>query len=327
MTSAVAVASLIAAPAAYATNIDGDGSSYAGKMINQCITTFSDHKVTYGSAGSTTGLSKYADGAVDFAGSDYPYLSNPPKNMTYVPLVGGPIAISWNVPGVRSLNLNAKILSDIYTGKITKWNDKAIKAVNKGVVLPNKAIVPIYRKDGSGTTYNFLSYLNENVPNTWKLDPKFINANANVKGIQGDKNQGVAAEIKKNAYSIGYIDLADANANKFPVASVLNGSGQYIKASVPTTKLFMLSSAHKLDSAGVVDFDYKAKVRGAYPIVLIAYGVAPTAGGNAEATAVKEFFNYVVNTCVPQYGAKLGYMPFTGTKFLAVANTAIAKIK
>jgi hypothetical protein len=89
----------------------------------------------------------------------------------------------------------------------------------------------------------------------------------------------------------------------------------------------MQSQNHKLQTNGIVEFDYRAKVRGGYPVVLIAYGFAPTNNGTAKATAAKDFFTYVVNTCVPQEGATLGYLPFNGTKFLDVANSAIARIK
>jgi phosphate transport system substrate-binding protein len=324
--------SLLSAPAANASEtISGSGSSYAGIMFNKCVTSYTKDKVTYNPAGSGTGQRDFKAGTTTFGASDSPYNpgEQPSFPFTYVPLVGGPIAVAYNVPGLNSLNLTPKIVSDIFLGKITKWNDPAIKAINKGAKLPGVKINVVYRKDNSGTSYNFTNFLAQTVSKTqWKANLSFLSGSSNkAVGIQGDKNQGVRTEMEKAKNSIGYLDLADAQKAKFGLAAIQNGTGQFVRPSINTTKLFMLSKNHKLQTNGIVNFDYKAKVRGGYPVVLIAYGFAPTNNGTAKGTAVKDFFTYVVNTCVPQEGAKLGYLPFTGTEFLKVANAAIARIK
>lgn len=325
-------ASLAIAPAANASEtVSGSGSSYAGIMLNKCVTLYTANKVTYNPSGTGNGQRDFKAGTTNFGAGDAPYNAGeePTKAFTYVPLVGGPIAVAYNVPGLNSLNLSPKLISEIFLGKITKWNDPAIKALNKGAKLPGVKINVVYRKDNSGTSYNFSNYLAQTVSSTtWKANLSFLSASNNkAVGTQGDKNQGVRTEMEKAKYSIGYLDLADAQKAKFGLASIQNGSGQFIRPSVNTTKIFMLSKNHKLATNGIVNFDYNAKVRGGYPIVLIAYAFAPTNDGTAKAAAVKDFFTYVVNTCVPQEGAKLGYLPFTGTAFLAVANQAIARIK
>jgi phosphate transport system substrate-binding protein len=324
--------SLLSAPAANASEtISGSGSSYAGIMFTKCVTLYTKDKVTYNPSGTGNGQRDFKAGTTVFGAGDAPYAADaePTFPFTYVPLVGGPIAVAYNVPGLNSLNLTPKLVSDIFVGKITKWNDPAIKAINKGAKLPGVKINVVYRKDASGTSYNFTNFLAQTVSKTqWKADLNFMTGSNNkAVGTQGEKNPGVRNEMEKAKYSIGYLDLADAQKAKFGLAAIQNGTGQFVRPSINTTKLFMQSKNHILQTNGIVNFDYRAKVRGGYPVVLIAYGFAPTNNGTAKATGAKDFFSYVVNTCVPQEGAKLGFMPFTGTKFLDVANSAIARIK
>ncbi|MEY5146643.1 MAG: hypothetical protein RL224_957, partial [Actinomycetota bacterium] len=154
--AAIVTASMVVAPAAYATDISGSGSSYAGKMFAECIAGYTTDKVTYNPAGSGTGKKDFADGKTSFGASDslYEAGTEPKFDFTYVPAVAGPIAIAYNVPELKDVRLTPALISDIFLGKIKKWNDKKIADVNKGVKLPNQNINVVYRKDGSGTTNN-----------------------------------------------------------------------------------------------------------------------------------------------------------------------------
>ncbi len=162
--AALVAASVFSGSAAMANQtITGTGASYTLSLQTECAAAYTQHKVTYVSKGSTTGRSDFTKGVSDFGGSDIIYKTGEarPKDFTYVPLLGGPIAISFNVQGVTRLNLTAKVISDMYTGKITKWNDKAIVALNKTAKLPDATITPVYRSDGSGTPANFTNYLKQ----------------------------------------------------------------------------------------------------------------------------------------------------------------------
>jgi phosphate transport system substrate-binding protein len=151
-------------------------------------------------------------------------------------------------------------------------------------------------------------------------------------GIGGDKNQGVRAEMAKTKYSIGYLDLADALQAKFGLTAVQNGAGAFVKPSVATARNFL--AAQQMKSNGVVLFDYNKKngqangksTKNYYSVVLVAYAMAPTNAGTTKAKAAKDFLGYVVNTCVPAKGAKLGYVAFSGS-FLKTANTLLNKVK
>lgn len=334
--AAIVTASMVVAPAAYATDISGSGSSYAGKMFAECIAGYTTDAVTYNPAGSGTGKKDFAAGKTAFGASDslYEAGTEPAFDFTYVPAVAGPIAIAYNVPELKDVRLTPALISDIFLGKIKKWNDKKIAAVNKGVKLPNQNINVVYRKDGSGTTNNFVNWLKQTNPKAgWVVNDAWTTATGNKQvGIAGDKNQGVRAEIKKTPYSVGYLDLADALAEGFGMASVENGAKKFVKPTVATARNFL--AAQKMDSNGVVKFDYNAKsgltgtkkTTNYYSIVLVAYAMAPTEAATPQAKAARNFIKYVVNTCVPQKGANLGYVAFSGS-FLTVANRTIDRIR
>lgn len=334
--AAIVTASMVVAPAAYATDISGSGSSYAGKMFAECIAGYTTDKVTYNPAGSGTGKKDFADGKTSFGASDslYEAGTEPKFDFTYVPAVAGPIAIAYNVPELKDVRLTPALISDIFLGKIKKWNDRKIAAVNRGVKLPNQNINVVYRKDGSGTTNNFANWLKQTVPSAgWVQNDSWATATGNkAVGIAGDKSQGVRAEIKKTTYSIGYLDLADALAEGFGLASVQNGAGKFVKPTVATARNFL--AAQKMGSNGVVTFNYTAKsgltgnkkTTNFYSIVLVAYAMAPTEAATPQAKAARDFIKYVVNTCVPQKGANLGYVAFSGS-FLTVANRTIDRIR
>ena len=334
--AALIVSSIVAAPAAYAEELDikGSGSSYAGKMFAECIAGYPT--VSYNPAGSGTGKKDFTAGNTAFGASDSLYTSGKPTfKFTYIPAVAGPVAIAYNAPELKNFRLTPALISDIFTGKIKKWNDPKVKAVNPGVTLPNQNFNVVYRKDASGTSNNFANWLKQTVPGAgWvQNDDWTIAAGGKQVGIQGDKSQGVRTEMDKTKYSIGYLDLADALQAKFGLTAVQNGAGKFVKPSVATAKNFLASQ--KMTNYGVVNFNYKAKQGTAsngkptsnfYSVVLVAYAMAPTDAGTPEAKAARNFLKYVVNTCVPQKGAKLGYVAFSGS-FKDTANALINKIK
>lgn len=322
--SAIALSSLVLAPAANAgESITGSGSSYAAVMINECRSAYTEHSVTYNSTGSGTGKTQFANGTTNFGASDSLYSSGAPKNFTYVPVIAGPIAIAYNVPELKALRLDGPTLSKIFLGEVTKWNDKAIADLNKGVKLPNETINVVYRKDASGTSNNFSNWMKQVVGSPWKVNDVWTTAAGKTVGTAGDKSQGVKNTMQTLPYSIGYFDLADTLTTNFGIAAIKNGAGQYVKATVAASAKFL--AAQSMKSNGAVLFDYNKKVAGGYSVTLVAYGMAPTKNGTAKADAVRGFFDYMLNTCAPAKAAAKGYVAFTG-KFLSNANKLVAKI-
>ncbi len=324
--AALVAASVFSGSAAMANqNITGTGASYTLSLQTECAASYTQHKVTYVSKGSTTGRSDFTKGVSDFGGSDIIYKTSEtkPKDFTYVPLLGGPIAISFNVQGVTRLNLTAKVISDMYTGKITKWNDKAIVALNKTAKLPNATITPVYRSDGSGTTANFTNYLSQVAGKTWTAADNFKSAASSVVGVGASGNSAVATTIKSTANSFGYIDLADANKNALAIAHLQNGAGQFLKPSIANSKAFIEATSMKAN--GEVIFDYNKKLRGAYNLSLVSYGIAPTKAGTAKADAVRDYLTYFIKDCAPAKAAAVGYVALSGN-FQKTALKLVAKI-
>ena len=324
--SALVASIALVAPAANASEtITGSGSSYMNSMQQTCSAAYTKNKVTYTSKGSSTGKSEFASGATSFGGSDSLYSSDAPSNFTYVPLVGGPIAIVFNVAGVKALNLTPKLLDGIFTGKITKWNDAKIKAVNAAVAskLPNKTIQVVFRSDGSGTTNNFGAYMKQTVGGKWKAADAWADASGSTKGTGAAKNSGIVTTVKTLDYSISYADLADVAKQKLSFAALENGAGQYIKPTAAASGRFL--AANTVRANGEVKFDYKKKVTGGYNLTLVAYGIAPTKANTTKADAVREYFDYFLNKCARTEAAGLGYVAVSGT-LLKKANDLVDKI-
>src|SRR6266566_4479953 len=158
--------------------VNGSGSTlqlvFQQAAIQQFKSVQPSITVNYGGGGSGKGRTDLAGGTVNYAGSDSPIPSDETSNfkgktVLYFPDVIEPITVSFNVPGVTSLKLTAPVIAEIFQGKITKWNDSAIKSINPGVSLPSTAITIAHRSDSSGTTANFSNFLVMGAPGVWKL--------------------------------------------------------------------------------------------------------------------------------------------------------------
>jgi len=301
------------APAAHASEtITGSGSSFMNSFQQTCSALYTKNKANYTSTGSGTGLSQYKAGTTDFGGTDNAYPSDPPANFTYVPLVAGAIVIAYNVPGVSNLRLTPAVISDIFDGTIKTWDAAPIKRLNPSAKLPKQNIQVVYRSDGSGTTFNFTNYLSQTVGKTWKANNTWATGlGKSAVGIGSPQNQGVVATVSQTKFAITYADPADAKKAKLTFASVRNGNGEFVKPSAATASRFI--AAQPSNAQGLVTFNYKAKVRGAYPITLIAYGLAPTASSKpAKAAAVKDYFTFIIRTCGPQRAAAGDYVAISG---------------
>jgi phosphate transport system substrate-binding protein len=325
--SALVASIALVAPAAHASEtITGSGSSYMNSFQQTCSAAYTAHKVTYTSTGSGTGKSQFAAGTTNFGGSDSLYSSDAPANFTYVPLVGGAVGVVYNVKGVKNLRLSPKVISDIFQGNVKKWNAAPIKALNPTAKLPNKNIQVVYRADGSGTTNNFGNYMKQVAGGTWKAADAWADALGKTPvGTSARTNQGVISTVKTLANSITYADTADAKAAKLPFASVQNGLGEFVQPTVAAAARFM--AKQQLSSSGELVFNYKAKIKGGYPITLVAYGLAPTKSSNAaKGAAVKDYFTYLIQTCGPQRAAAGNYVAMTGA-IQKKALELIARIK
>ena len=221
--------------------LNGSGSTFQLVYQQQAIQSFKSIEpsitVNYGGGGSGKGRTDLASNVVQFAGSDTAPIPSDEvanfkgKTVLYSPILVGPITVSYNLPGIKGLKLDAPVIAGIFQAKITKWNDPQIASQNPGVKLPSTAITIAHRSDSSGTTQNFSQFLDEAAPGVWKLgNSSTINWPANSRG--GNGNGGVAQVVKTTPGAVGYVDFADAKASGLVWASVKNKDGNYVEPSV-----------------------------------------------------------------------------------------------
>ncbi len=227
--------------AALSGTLNGSGSTlqlvYEQSAISAFKSVQSGMTVNYGGGGSGKGRTDLAGGTVQFAGSDSPIPAKEKSNfqgktVLYYPILIAPITVSYNLSGLsKPLQLSGPVVANIFSGKITKWNDSAITADNPGVTLPSTSITVAVRSDSSGTTQNFSQFLMEAGGSAWTLGSSSIikwpsTAHA------GNGNGGVAQIIKSTPGAIGYVDYATAKASSLTYASVKNKDGSYVAPSV-----------------------------------------------------------------------------------------------
>jgi phosphate transport system substrate-binding protein len=279
--------------------INGAGSTLAAPIYQQWASTVKSNGLTvnYNPVGSGAGQTQLASATVAFAGSDPSLKPADMKTMKgpviQMPVAAGAITVSYNLPGIKSgLKLDGPTLADIFSGKITKWNDSAIKSLNPGINLPSTSITVIHRSDSSGTTNGFTTYLSDVSP-TWKSS---IGAGKDVKwplGTGAAKNSGVAAAIKQTQGAVGYVEQAYALENGFTYASIKNSAGTYVAPSIPNTSAAFEGITVPAD-LGISTINSPNPA--AYPIVsqtfLIAYQ-DPCKEGGLSSTTAKGLFNWL----------------------------------
>ena len=227
------VTGAIALPAA-AQQITGAGATFPAPVYakwGEAAKAAIGIELNYQAIGSGGGQNQIINRTVDFGASDAPVDADKLKsaNLLQFPAVMGAVVPIVNIPGVEvdKLKLTGELIADIYLGKITKWNDPKIVDLNKGLSLPALAIAPVYRADGSGTTFVFTSYLSA-VSADWKSGP---GAAASVKWAAGNGakgNDGIAATVRQVKGGIGYVENAYATQNKLVTTALRNKAGQFI---------------------------------------------------------------------------------------------------
>ena len=329
VTALVASVALVGPSASAKETITAGGSSYANSILSTCAQAYKTDTITYASVGSGAGRNNFTSGTYDFGASDAPYpaADKKPDNFTYVPLVGGPIAVVFNVDGVKSLNLTAKVLGGMMNGRYKTWNDEEIQKLNPKAVLPNLPINVVYRSGSSGTTQAFANYLRGNGASGYRDNGTWSTASSQSApvGSSAANSQLLVASVLATKNSISYADLSDVAAKGLPYAALRNPSGQFILPSVKAASAFL--GTQKVLANGILDIDYKKNVRGGYNNSLVTYALAPTASTNAaKGTAIKKFLTYVINSCAPSQGPKLNYSPLSAA-LKKKALELVAKVK
>jgi len=214
--------------------VTGAGASFPAPLYSKWAAEYNKaqgQKVNYQSVGSGAGIKQIDAKTVDFGASDMPLKDEDlaQKNQMQFPTVIGGVVPVVNIAGVTpgQLKLTGEVIADIFLGKITKWNDPAIKALNASLNLPDAAIAPVRRSDGSGTTFLFTNYLSK-VNAEWKAKVGDGTAVNWPTGAGGKGNEGVAAFVSRLPNSIGYVEYAYVKQNKMVFAQVKNAAGNYV---------------------------------------------------------------------------------------------------
>jgi len=316
--------------------LKAEGSSAQKNAIEAAITSFqtacTGATINYNPTGSGAGIKQFIAGQVDFAGSDSALkpeeataaeatCTSPAWNL---PMVTGPIAIAYNLPGVEKLVLTSDVAAKIFAGTITKWNDPAIAAANTGVNLPGDDIKVFFRSDESGTTDNFQKYLKAAAAPSWTLD-----AGKKWNGPVGEgkeKSAGVAGAVKAQKGGVTYVEWSYAQQNSLGVAWVDNGGGPVELTGDSVGKMIATAKQKGTGNDLALDLDYATKTPGAYPINLVTYEIVCSKYTDpATGAFVKAFLKKFASDGVQASLADLGYAPLPA-EVEAKVTTAIDAI-
>jgi phosphate transport system substrate-binding protein len=328
---ALAVTALMAATVALAGGsatkddvLSGAGATFPFPLISQWQKDYESKagvKVNYNPIGSGGGIAAITARTVDFGASDAPLTPDQftaCKGCVQIPWVLSATSVIYNLPGVpNNLKLTGPIIANIYLGSITQWDDAAIKKINPGVNLPSTKITPVWRSDGSGTTYNFTDYLSAVSPQAKSKIGNSTQVNWPV-GVGGRGSSGLAGVVKNTTGGIGYVDIAYALANKIQFARVLNRAGKYV-----TPGLRGIAAAgkqvNKVPPSNEMHIVNPTKGDPlAYPICTFSYVILPT--NSSKAAALRKFVFYAL-TAGQKLGPKLLFVPIPKPVLVAAEKT------
>ncbi len=322
------------------TLVNGAGATFPypiySKWFDQYARVEPGMRFNYQSIGSGGGIRQITERTVDFGASDGPMtdeqLKRAPGELLHIPTVMGADVATYNLPGNPKLRFTPEIVADVFLGKITKWNDERIKAVNPEANLPNQPILVVHRSDGSGTTYIWVDYLSK-VSKVWE---QRVGRGTSVKwpvGLGGKGNEGVAGQVKNTPGALGYVELAYAVTNKLPVAAIRNQAGKFVEPSIQSTTAAAAGAARNMPA------DFRVSLTNppgddAYPIAsftwLLVYRDQPD---EAKGRALVKFLWWAIHDgqkyasdllyaplpapVVKQIEARLGVITFKGKPLLA----------
>jgi len=316
-----------------AQNINGAGATFPNPIYSKWFSEYSQQHsnvhINYQPIGSGGGIRQVTDGTVDFGASDVTMtdeqLAQAKVKVVALPTVLGAVVPVYNLPGVnKPLNFSGDVIADIYLGKIAKWNDPRIAKDNPGVSLPDKAILPVYRSDGSGTTFIFTDFLAKVSPD-WNSK---VGRGASIKwptGIGQKGNEGIAGMVRQAPNSIGYVELIYAIQNKMEFGAVRNSAGKFVQASTAGVTAAAAGAAKNMPP------DYRISITNApgpdsYPISSFTWLLIPTHSADpAKAKVLAEFMGWMLDHGQAE-AAALTYAPLP-KQVQDMVRKSIANIK
>jgi phosphate transport system substrate-binding protein len=315
--SRIGADSSAANPGGGALALTGAGATFPNPIYTKWFDTYATKtgvRINYQSIGSGGGIRQFTEGTVDFGATDSPMadslIAKVNGNVRHIPTVLGAVVVTYNLPtlGATPLKFDGATLADIFLGKVPRWNDRRIAALNPGVTLPNAEIIVVHRSDGSGTSFIWTDYLSKVSPE-WKQK---VGAATSVNwptGIGGKGNEGVTQQVKQVEGTVGYVELIYALSNNLPVAQVRNSAGNFITPDLESTS----AAAAGLNLPA--DTDFRVSITNppapnAYPIASFTWLlVEPRDAEPAKGQAIKAFLTWMISDEGQGMAAELKYAP------------------
>ena len=315
---------------AAAQDVTGAGASFPAPLYAKWASDYhkaTGAKINYQSVGSGAGIKQIEAKTVDFGASDMPLKDEDlaQKGLVQFPTVIGGVIPVVNIPGVApgQLRLNGAVLADIFLGKIGKWSDPAIAALNPGVKLPDAAIAPVRRADGSGTTFIFTNYLSKVSPE-WKSKVGEGTAVNWPTGAGGKGNEGVAAFVGRLPNSIGYVEYAYVKQNKMTYALMQNAEGKFV---APDDTAFKAAAAGADWAKSFYQILTNQPGAGSWPITGATFILMHKQQDKpAQATAALKFFDWAYKNG-DKTADELDYVPMPGSVKTQITKLWSAQIK
>lgn len=305
---------ILIASGAEAQHLTGAGSTFDYPIFSKWFSEYSAAhpgvEINYQSIGSGGGIRQVTAGLVDFGASDGPMtdeqLASSKVKLVHIPVVLGAVVPIFNVTGVNDVKLGSDVLTDIYMGKITMWNDGRIAKDNPGVSLPNLKIIVVHRSDGSGTTYIFTDYLSK-VSKEWADGPGKGASPSWPVGVGGKGNEGVAGLVRQLPGAIGYVELIYALQNHIAYGAIKNAAGNWVKGSIDGV-------TEAAASIKQLPADYRVSITNApgaqaYPISSFSWMLIPTNPTDAaKGKVLKDLLSWIVTSGEGE-ASSLSYAP------------------
>ncbi|HEX5820007.1 MAG TPA: phosphate ABC transporter substrate-binding protein PstS [Gemmatimonadales bacterium] len=307
------------APAASATSaaLTGAGATFPNPIYQKWFDSYGKAtgvRINYQSIGSGGGIRQFTEGTVDFGATDAPMtdeqIAAVNGDVLHVPTVIGAVVLTYNLPalGTTPLKLDGAAIADIFLGKITKWNDAKLAALNPGVALPDADIIVVHRSDGSGTSFVFTDYLSKVSPE-WAQKVGTAPSVSWPIGLGGKGNEGVTQQVKQSEGAIGYVELIYALSNRLAYAQVKNAGGQFVTPDLKSVTAAAGSATFAPDT------DYRVSITNApgaeaYPIASFTWLlIKPGLADAAKAKQIKDFLKWMLAPEAQRIAADLNYAP------------------
>ncbi len=298
-------------------SLTGAGATFPNPIYTKWFDAYAKQtgvRINYQSIGSGGGIRQFTEGTVDFGATDGPMTDAQIKavngNVLHVPAVLGAVVVTYNLPalGSAALKFDGAALADVFLGRVTKWNDRRIAALNPGMKLPDQDLIVVHRSDGSGTSFIFTDYLSKVSPQ-WKQKVGSATSVEWPIGLGGKGNEGVTQQVKQSDGALGYVELIYAISNKLPYAQVKNAAGGFIEPNLKTVSAAAAAAELKPDT------DFRVSITNpegadAYPISSFTWLlVKPDNPDTAKGKQIQDFLTWMLEPEAQRMAADLHYAP------------------